>query len=232
MSSEDNSAIDPSQIQEAHRAARILINKYAARLEHLLVQNRVANNWLREACAIEELSYHEVMSSTSAQSITPSQSHRETPPSPLSSSHHSSSSVILSSSASNQPSSTTNSIKIVAIIDNNSEVLRAKCIANSCYLIHKDTVHNRLNLTTERLSDPLRVECNGKSQKSDERVSLKWAWSEQDMKVGRIQRNTFYLVPELPKTEVLLGHLEPQEIAWQNMTGLSLPSCKAARFLG
>jgi hypothetical protein len=233
MSTTRDPASDSSPPRESHHAARILINKYQGRLEYLLVNKGFAIKWLREVCDIENLEFMTVMDSTPARDVAPFPlSQRETPPSPPSSRHPSSPPTIPSSLASNQPSSTTYSGKIVAITNDDEELLKAKSAINSCNLIRRDTVSNRLDLTIERLPKPVPVLYYGKLQKSDERVWLRWAWSKEDMELGRILQNPFYLVRELPKIEVLLGDSEPQESLWENDAGLSRPSSRnAARFL-
>jgi hypothetical protein len=228
MNSVRNSTIDSTQLREGRRAARILINKYAKELEIMLVSKGCAEDWLREVCDGEDIDFNTVMSSTSSRDVISSQlSPHEAPPSPPSSRHPSSSSTVISVSGSNQALSPSGPIKIVAIVNEAQERLSAKSISDSCYLIREDTVHTRLHMETETLLEPVMVRHNGKHQRSYERVSLVWAWSEQDIEYGRKQQSNFYVVPELPKIEVLLGDSGPEDILERKIASLSPPYWKA-----
>jgi hypothetical protein len=228
MSSIRKSPVDSSQRQEAHQAARILINQHSERLEYMLVDAGLATDWLRELCSRMGVPFLEVMNASPTINTTPSQF--SPPLSPPNSRHPSSASTVPSSSASNRSSPNTGSLRIVAHINSEQEGLKAKSAADSCCLIRVDTVYNRFQLTTQRLPQPVLVYCEGKPQESCEKVSFRWAWNKDDMRESRLQMTTFYLVPELHKIEVLLGDLEPQEYPLHNDAGLFSLCGKAISF--
>lgn len=103
------------------------------------------------------------------------------------------------------------------------KTLTATRLPQSDYLIQTHIVRDHLKLKPERQSDDALVRYNGGSLRSYGTISLDWAWSLKDLKSEKVQQSTFYVVEELPDSEVVLNDSDPQDSPIYHDGGISPP---------
>jgi len=169
---------------------------------------------LKEECDLRGHDYYSVMAgkdpSSDDASDTGSQvsSRRRTLSSDSRSPFISSASVVQSSSGSSDSSS---SVTVWVSPDkafNDCTPLKAKRLPQSDPLIQADIVTQRWKLTPKYLSDTHWLRYSHGSLPSDSTITLDWAWSSKHLKANRTQQTTFYLVEDLPDSEVVLGNCD------------------------
>ena len=175
---------------------------------------------LLSACEAEGHDYHLVMSRASGpeddtKSIS---SRRRTLSSDSGPANESSSSAIMSSSSSVDSTSEI----LYAIPETGStdiKTLWAARLAQSDYLIRTDIVRKRLKLkhpsvvAEARYKDGPILSCGT--------ILLHWAWNSNDLDSENVQRNTFYVVDDLPGAEAVIGDLGAQDSPVDRAGGMS-----------
>lgn len=214
------------------KAARKYVRGYRDHAVNYLVSNCDPVSLLHEACLYKGHKFYTVMSQDSdSEDDTESQSSRcRTLSSNSRSELASSSSAILSSSASGDGSSPVLWVVAPKAGLTAPMTLTARHLPESDYLIQAEVVHNHLKLKPKHLSVSCRVRYNGGPIMSDSTISLEWAWSPKGLKSEKVQRSTFYVVEELPDSQVVLSGSDPQDSPTNHDGGLSPPSCEMVKF--
>lgn len=198
-----NNPASPSQ--EDYTAARIFHQNYYEQAVFFLAQHDPIQ-LLKNACAVRGHKFHSVMAEndTSPEDDTRSQtsSRRRKNSSNSHSPFDSSASVIQSSSGSSNSSST---VHVWISPDNGSNdgtSIKARRDPQSNSLIRADVVTRHLKLAPIYLSGPCRAQYNHMNLSCESKITLDWAWSAGDLSSGRTQQTTFYLVENLPGSDV------------------------------
>ena len=86
--------------------------------------------------------------------------------------------------------------------------LKAKRLPQSDPLIKADMVIRRWKLTPKHLADTHWVRYSHGSLRCDSTITLDWAWNSKHLKAGRTQQSTFYLVEDLPDSDVVIDNCD------------------------
>jgi hypothetical protein len=193
---------------EVYKAARIYLEDHFELAVDFIARECDAKELLRAACEAKGNNFHRVMSQGSnPDEETRSQvSRHRTSSSNSRSEGGSSSSVVFSSSGSTSDPSSASAIWVLPENDSSPTPLKARRISHSDYLIRADLVPDRWTSRRKRLSDTIWVRYKGGSLPSQETISLPWARDPKDLKSGKAQKNTLYLVEHLPEIDVVLGN--------------------------
>jgi hypothetical protein len=207
MSSQSSKRLDAENM----KAARIYVEKYPLHAMHSLCRYD-PHQLLQTACAAQGHDYWKVMSEASSpedDTNSISSSHHRTLSTDSGPANESSSSAIMSSSSSVDSAS-----EILYVIPHTGstdvKTLRAARLPQSDYLIRADIVRSRLKLK-HHSSDPGSNPCARYKDgpiRSCGTISLHWAWNSNDLDSENVQRNTFYVVDDLPGAEAAICDLE------------------------
>jgi hypothetical protein len=193
---------------EVYKAARIYVEKHHELAVDYIARECDAKDLLRAACEAKGDNFHKVMSQDSnPDEDTRSQVwRRRTNSSNSRSEGGSSSSVVFSSSGGASDPSSASSIWVLPENESDPTPLKARRNSHSNYLIRAGLVSDHWNSRRKRLSNTTWVRYNRGSLPSQETISLPWAWTPDDLKSDKAQRNTLYLVEHLPGIDVVLGN--------------------------
>jgi hypothetical protein len=203
MSSQSSQRLDAEDM----KAARIYVENYPLHAMHFLCRYD-PHQLLQTACAAQRHDYWKVMSEASSpedDTKSISSSHHRTLSTDSGPANESSSSAIMSSSSSVDSAS-----EILYVIPDTGstdvKTLRAARLPQSDYLIRTDIVRSRLKLkhhssdACARYKDGPILSCGT--------ISLHWAWNSNDLNSENVQRNTFYVVDDLPGAEAVICDLD------------------------
>lgn len=204
-----NNSGSPSQ--EDYKAARIYHRNYSEQAV-IYLASRNPMQLLRNACAARGDDFYSVMADNDTNPEDDTQSQTSSRRRKHSSNSHSpftsSASVIQSSSGSSNSSSI---VHVWISPDNGLNdciSLKARRVLQSNSLIRADVVIRHLKLIPKYLPGPCHARYNHMTLSCDSMITLDWAWSANDLSLGRTQQNIFYLVENLPGSDaqVVLGN--------------------------